>query len=793
MAFRFRGLSSRIYVTFLIAAVLPVMIAGMIGVYFSIKALRSETLKHLDQEVISRADSIARFIEQLSSEVSYLAGSSVLRELADMTADQAGALPAGARQKMERDFGTFARAYPYIYQIRFLDTRGTEVVRVDRYGDGLVVVPPDRLQDKSDRYYFRDAMALDPGRIYVSPLDLNIERGQVEKPEQPVIRVGTPVRDGAGRKGGLLIINLHAELFLRQIQQLADAHGGTAYLFDRAGFYLARSAVDNTLPSFDMRPVSHLNQLLPALLLKPILEGKRGSIEVGEWIVAHGPVSLEAMPERPRSAFREWALAVQYPQSRFFETVFNLYLLYAVLVLCLAVTAIAGFLLSRRLLRPLELLREETAEIAKGNLSRRVEVRGTDEIADLGTSMNLMAERLETSYRELQDRKDFLEEQVALRTADLERERRSLSAIIQNTEDAIMTVDSGGAVALANPAAKKIFENDIRPLIGKRLEEIWPEWPSSATGEQEAGQSPRRIECSKGNRLLSVAVSVIRDSAAGRARILVARDVTEERRLVDTRRELDRQMFQLEKMTTMGELAMGLAHEIGNPLAGMKTVVQSLMEEETAPATRKSLTRIEGEVDRLSAFLHTFHGFAAPQETHPVPVRLQDVLEDVLLWTRKEARSKGIQIRYRHDDGAIPPLWADPNHLKQVLLNLVINAVHAIERDGAIVISSCAMPDEPGSPARRARVCVEDDGAGIAPEILPRIFEPFFTTRSDGTGLGLAVVKKIAALHGADIHVHSRSGGGTRFELAWPVASPGDPPLVRTAAPVASVTWDNAI
>src|SRR3990167_7241981 len=112
--------------------------------------------------------------------------------------------------------------------------------------------------------------------------------------------------------------------------------------------------------------------------------------------------------------------------------------------------------------------------------------------------------------------------------------------------------------------------------------------------------------------------------------ILVVRDVSEERRLQDERRELDRQIFQTEKMTTMGELAMGLAHEIGNPLAGMKAVVQLLQnEKDLAGPVRDYLDGIHGEVDRLAGFLHTFHGFAAPQETHPVTCSLQDALEDV--------------------------------------------------------------------------------------------------------------------------------------------------------------------
>lgn len=585
---RFSGPSNRLYMAFLAVAVVPIAIAGLVGIHYSIQALRQENLAHLDQEIASRAETVARFMEQLASEVLYLSASPALDELVE-------APRADARDRLERDFAVFATAYPYIYQARYLDAAGREVVRVDRVDHTIRPVPVGELQDKSDRYYFRDAMALAPGQIYVSPLDLNIERGRVEVPERPVVRVATPVADSAGGKRGLLVINLHAELFLRQIQQMAEAHGGTAYLFDQAGYFLARSGQIGP-QSFRMNAVHALGGALPPQARAAILGGQRGvRVESGA-VVAFAPVAMRPLAGHQGSAPRAWSLALAYPQSRFFSAVFNLYLLYGVLLLALAATAIAGWGVSRRLLR----------------------------------------------------------------------------------------------------------------------------------------------------------------------------------RLVDERREQDRQMFQREKMTTLGELAMGLAHEIGNPLAGMKAVVQVLEQEECAnPAAAKYLDRLRTEIDRLTGFLRTFHGFAAPRDHHPVPCRLADVLDDVLLWTRKEARENGIAIRHRRCGRDIPPLLADPNQLKQLLLNLVINAIHAIEGPGEIVLSMCNAPRGAPPPAdgrRLAHFCVEDSGPGIAPDVLPRLFEPFFTTRLEGTGLGLAVVKKIADQHGASIRVLARAPHGTRFEFAWPAA-----------------------
>ncbi len=679
MQLKLTGLAARIYGAFLVTAVVPTLVAGLVGIHFSLEALRKEALQNLEQEVLSRAQGMGRFFDQLASELLYLASSSLLYDVANAPDSEHSPPPAPlsaqVRQRLERDYAAFARTYPYIYQVRLLGADGHEVVRVDRRDSGLYTVPPHELQDKSGRYYLHEGLEHEAGQVYVSPLDLNVERGVIEKPERPVIRFATPIVDQRGRKRGLLVINLHATFMLEQIQDMAGARSGVAYLFDRSGFYVSRSADPAQPQSLRMQSAETLASTVPRDTLAHIVERRKGTRVLDQDIVAYAPVEVGKTLSDRGDGSLGWALALSFPRQRLFEAVFNLYLLYAVLALTLVGTAVAGWLLSRRLLGPLELLSRETEAIAEGRFAQRVEIRGRDEIADLGRRFNAMAARLEQTYRTLEDRQGELEREVQARTAALEREQQE-------------------------------------------------------------------------------------------------------------RRELDRQMFQVEKMTTMGEIAMGLAHEIGNPLAGMKAVTQMLLEESPSQREREYLERILAEINRLSDFLRTFHGFAAPQDFHPVACRLEQVLDDVLLWTRKEARSRGVTIGMAACAQAVPALWADPNRLKQVLLNLVINAIHAMPEGGRIEIGMCAGPgpaaDLEGD-VPKLRICVRDSGVGIAPEVLPKIFDPFYTTREDGSGLGLAVVRKIVQQHGADIRVESTSGHGTCFTLAWPIAPGEDIESLRAA------------
>lgn len=767
LPFRFKGLATKIYVAFLLAAAIPTTIAGVVGIFFSMETLKRETLVNLEQETAGRAEALTRFFDQLSSEIRYLASSSAFQDLV-LTSIPEPRPRREIRARIERDFAAFAHTYPYIYQIRYLDVVGREVVRVDRLDEKIFAVPESDLQDKSERYYVRETLAVASGDIYVSPLDLNVERGEIEHPEKPVIRFGTAIPGADGNPQGILIVNLHAGIVLDQVRQMARS--GNVYLFSRSGLYLFRSTDPSSHRSFQMTSVDELTETFPRAFLSHILEGNHGTLEVGGSIVAFAPVRKSAQANLAAGAM-EWAVVLAFPRRQLFAAAFNLYMLYGVLIVGLVVTAGAGFILSRHLLRPLTLLSQETEEIARGNFASRIEIKGDDEIADLGARFNLMSERLEKTYASLQNQRDNLESEVQIRTAALDLERRNLSAIVQNTADGILSVSRSGTIEVANIASERLLEGGRSALAGRAIRDYWPGWPAYLAAAHRA--EPHLVTHQLNGRILGLNIAPILRDGTFQGAIFVIRDISKEKRLQDERRELDRQIFQMEKMTSMGELTMGLAHEIGNPLAGMKAVVQALLEEEDENnRVHLYLTRVENEIDRLSGFLRTFHGFAAPQEMHPVPCRLKDVLEDVLLWTHKEAKSKGIVIEYRDCGLAAPALWADPNQLKQILLNLVINAIHAMERGGRIVVGMCGpLPSQDQSvESLRARFCVEDSGPGIPEAVLPRIFDPFFTTRSDGTGLGLAVVKKIATQHKADIVVRNRDGGGARFEFDWPVA-----------------------
>ena len=237
------------------------------------------------------------------------------------------------------------------------------------------------------------------------------------------------------------------------------------------------------------------------------------------------------------------------------------------------------------------------------------------------------------------------------------------------------------------------------------------------------------------------------------------------------------QLRRADRLSALGELSAGLAHEIRNPLGAVEGAVQILQRPQLPPETRSEFAEMAAkEVDRLKSLLTTFLDFARPQ-----PLRRNDtepalLLQSVARLASETAKMAGVEIRV--DAEQTPSLSIDGEQIKQVLLNLVINAVQAMPNGGRIELR--ARQND-----KSVLLEVFDQGSGIAPENIERIFDPFFTTRASGTGLGLSIAHQIVHGHGGDISVRNNADGGATFTIVLPLApsqSAANPALKRVNA-----------
>jgi signal transduction histidine kinase len=239
----------------------------------------------------------------------------------------------------------------------------------------------------------------------------------------------------------------------------------------------------------------------------------------------------------------------------------------------------------------------------------------------------------------------------------------------------------------------------------------------------------------------------------------------------DTRSRLERSRNQLllaEKLASVGKLAASVAHEIRNPLTAMKMWLFSIRE--TVPGNAevdRKLGIVAEEIARLESVLHNFLEFSRPLTLDCRPQSVAAVIDQTVELLGPRFCSGGIRIVYA-PPAALPPVMADADQLKQVLLNLLGNAQDAMDGGGEIRIQLAAEKDAEGRPMVVVRI--SDTGPGMPPDIQQRLFEPFFTTKDNGTGLGLCIVAQVMARHGGGLVLETSSERGTTFAIRLPVA-----------------------
>ena len=231
-----------------------------------------------------------------------------------------------------------------------------------------------------------------------------------------------------------------------------------------------------------------------------------------------------------------------------------------------------------------------------------------------------------------------------------------------------------------------------------------------------------------------------------------------------------RNMQRTEQLRMCGEIATGLAHEIKNPLAGIKISMEFLAQDSSlSEGDREVLTKVIDEVRRIEVLLRGLLNFAKPPVPHFAPAKVNNIIDICIMFSVKTKslpssnNTKEVTVLKNFDDN-IPTIMADQLQLQQVLMNLLLNAIDAMPGGGTLTLNTACSIDK-----RSIRIEIADSGEGISDKEMNKIFQPFFTTKSKGTGMGLAITRRIIEEHGGSISVNSEYGRGTTFTIILPV------------------------
>ncbi len=230
------------------------------------------------------------------------------------------------------------------------------------------------------------------------------------------------------------------------------------------------------------------------------------------------------------------------------------------------------------------------------------------------------------------------------------------------------------------------------------------------------------------------------------------------------------QLMRADRLSSLGEIAAGLAHEIGNPLAGLKGALEIISSRAAVGTPEAEFSSMASrEIARLEALIGEFLRYARPHEPRRVETDIFDVLEPVVSLLGREAEGHAVTVHVART--AVPTVFVDSDQMTQVFMNVVLNAIQASPHGGRIEVSSSVID-------RRLAVDVRDEGPGIPPEHVDRVFDPFFSTKKQGTGLGLAVSSRIVQSHGGAMEV-VQLGRGTVVRVLLPLDVAG---VERTAS-----------
>jgi two-component system nitrogen regulation sensor histidine kinase GlnL len=349
--------------------------------------------------------------------------------------------------------------------------------------------------------------------------------------------------------------------------------------------------------------------------------------------------------------------------------------------------------------------------------------------------------------------------------------------ILENIDRAVIAFDQQGRTTLFNPAAEALMQRSSRQMINQFYQELFKDQETLLYLAKVALEEGRSITDDEGLYLYrpnasplpvnAYAAPIYSKQGKQDGAVMIIRDLSRIKELEGTLRRADR-------LSILGTLAGGLAHEIKNPLGGIKGAAQLLSMELNEDSSLQDYTRIMiKEAERINFIIEELMDLGNPRPPEIGEVDLAKILDDIILLQREAARSQEIRFILKLDP-SIPPVQGDEGLLTRLFLNLIKNAREAINHKGEVTIETrVASNYHKTTPGRRSSpmvdITVSDTGCGIEKEEMDRIFTPYFTTKTEGSGLGLAIAQKIIEDHNGLLKIESSPGEGTAMIISLPL------------------------
>jgi PAS domain S-box-containing protein len=760
-------LGTRLLLAMVVLVVVTGAAVGLSGLYFLQRAIVPGELDRLAIHAKSLAATLDNYSAGAGTEALGLAGAPSVAGI--FRAEAAGGIdPEDGtslvvwRQRLAALFASVMRAHRKYVQLRLIGRAngGEEIVRVDREaaGGAVRVLANSELQRKGGRGYVVDALKLAPGSVYVSVLDLNVEHGKIQVPYMPVLRTAAPVAGPNGETIGVVVVNIDMRPIFRSLTALELA-GGEVFVVNQRGDYLVNP--DPGLPfGYELGRPHRWQQDFPALARDRFAAGARmtESADGHHVAAAFAPILLDG--KRPVTVIETIPRAVILAPV---AAVANAALIAAIIGGLLAI--LLAMAIARSLTRPLQQITGAIEAFSKGE-DRPLPVAAAGEVGMLARAF-----------------------------ARLVQGEKFYGAILDSSDDAILTTTLEGVITSWNPAAERLYGHGAAEAVGQHVNLIVPAerrdnhdrlMARVRNGERVAGIETLRQRKDGSLVEVSISVSPVKSPSGKLSGVsTICRDITE-------RRALEARLAQSQKLEAIGQLTGGIAHDFNNLLHVIESNAEILTATVTDPEDRKSVAMIATAADRGAELTRSLLAFGRRQVLNIGPVEINELVAHVEGLAR---RTLGEDIELVAMPAPNLPLAiADQAQLESALLNLLINARDAMPQGGRLMVETTTVsiderPDTIGlddmAEGDYVVIAVNDTGTGMPPEIVAQVFEPFFTTKEPGkgTGLGLSMVYGLMKQLGGHVRIYSELGHGTTVKLFLPQA----PSEAAAAAPQAAV------
>jgi PAS domain S-box-containing protein len=785
------------------ALFIALLIAAALAVAYVFDRGRADLLEQRQREQLRRhaesaSSEVGGFIYRLQGDVMFLAHTppiqGIRRALEGGGTDMQGGSSLGQwEERLEQIFLALAKARPEYFKIRLIGTRdsGRELVRIERKQGELGVTQRAALQRQGDRYYFREVASLPSETFYLSRIDLTREQGGRSIPYQPTLRAATPLYGPAGDLFAILVVNMDMGYAFRRARSFV-AEEESLYIADEGGGFLlhpqpGRAFANERGESFQLTDAfpdqaPQISAVTPGAGILLPLRNRR--IEQAAFVTSRA--------WDPREPERRLLFIVTEPMEQLREAVGLLRrdsLLWVSGLLSLAIGLV--IMMVRRATGSLSTLAAASVAIAKGDYAVELPAPDRTEVGTLVGAFRRMVDEVEHREEALAQLNRDLEQRVAERTRELSRQHDLQRLILDNIADGVVVTDREGHFILWNQKAEQI--------VGSGPEDVPPEHWSSHFGlyRDESGEPVRfqdlplvraiqgqsidnaelylRHPSRYDGRWTQVTARPLRDSQgcmAGAVAVLV--DVTDQKRL-QARLQVHRaELVKLGQMVLGAEVASAAAHELSQPIAAIcnyaaaavRLRAQGRLGEEEL---RSMLARIEHLSAQAGEILDRLRSRIRRREPRSCPFDLNDIVSSCLDYFGERIHREGVKVR-RHFGIELPPLMGDPLELEHALIQLVTNALDAMEATARERRRLSVKTDRTAAP-RRVVVQIEDTGPGISPSVARRLFEPWESNKPGALGIGLTIAQTIVEDLGGHIRIEAANFGGARFCVELPVST----------------------